>query len=648
MKHTRKAMKRLAFLLALACAAGLLAPVGQAGTAPAAADAPDTASLKILTGDNIAGLAQIAQIGKGEPHAALWSPDGETVALATGTGVQLFDGRTLAPIALLPCGYARLPAWSADSALLAVGVSRGTKDEIQLWDVAEKRLLFTIAQDRTVSALWINQEKKELIALGQQQSGKDKYGMVQHKSWLDSYQLKNGKRKSSAGFQSGDKQLMNLSLSPGGKTIFGAGLKEFGVWNLKGKLLYKAPIAAPMAAAGVSDGTLAAIVNLTRPTSVQIVHLKGKTAPFELDPGARVGRMELDATGKKLLLYTSDGYQAYDLQSHQLETSLPFREYAALGPRLSADLKRLAMIDGDKLRLVEIATGSELGVQDGFLDRAWQVAASSDRLAASKGSSWNRDVRILLWDLNSLQEIPIANPPPLKETVADLFITSDGSRLSSYARNEKAIRFWDMRDGSPEGEKGFEYALHGGCVSADGLTLAVGAAGLFEVWPLQGAAPVASVGMNSFVTCLSLSADGGRVAASDGSTVLVRDLKEGKELMGFYDEEAGSLSLSPDGGSLAVSFLGKKGYSVKLYDADTGKAGRSYPLGDEFHALGFSPDGALLGASAYDGGLVFLDARSGEHLFTLCCSVSDFAFSPDGRLVVTASSDGTVRAWGVR
>ena len=69
---------------------------------------------------------------------------------------------------------------------------------------------------------------------------------------------------------------------------------------------------------------------------------------------------------------------------------------------------------------------------------------------------------------------------------------------------------------------------------------------------------------------------------------------------------------------------------------------------DSVDGVAFSPDGRLLATASTDGTARLWDPATGEHRRTLTghtSYVSGVAFSPDGRLLATASSDGTARLW---
>ena len=71
---------------------------------------------------------------------------------------------------------------------------------------------------------------------------------------------------------------------------------------------------------------------------------------------------------------------------------------------------------------------------------------------------------------------------------------------------------------------------------------------------------------------------------------------------------------------------------------------------DGVAAVSFSPDGSLLASGSSDGTILLWDMRSRERVATLghTDGVAAVSFSPDGSLLASGSSDGTILLWDMR
>ena len=108
-----------------------------------------------------------------------------------------------------------------------------------------------------------------------------------------------------------------------------------------------------------------------------------------------------------------------------------------------------------------------------------------------------------------------------------------------------------------------------------------------------------------------------------------------------------ALAFNPDGTRLAAS----DGSAIVLWDLETRAVRRSLrghtkPL----TSLAFSPDGALLASGSLDGSAMIWDPVSGEMLFQIAneanpLEVFGVAFVGDGKTLATRSRAGSVTLW---
>jgi WD40 repeat protein/mono/diheme cytochrome c family protein len=158
------------------------------------------------------------------------------------------------------------------------------------------------------------------------------------------------------------------------------------------------------------------------------------------------------------------------------------------------------------------------------------------------------------------------------------------------------------------------------------------------------------IGHTASLWSIAFSPDGKRLL-SGGKDASVRlwDVETGRELRRFegHEDLVSCLAFAPDGKSaLSGGFDGE----VHLWDLEKGELLDDFHFGAEVkhvHAVAFAPDGqrALVCADR----LVYLiDAGSGKIEKTLrghTQSVVSAVFSSDGRSVLSASDDGTLRLW---
>lgn len=125
------------------------------------------------------------------------------------------------------------------------------------------------------------------------------------------------------------------------------------------------------------------------------------------------------------------------------------------------------------------------------------------------------------------------------------------------------------------------------------------------------------------------------------------DLRTGKRQWTDTDEQVWSLAVVPDGSAVAYQTTQQK---VALVDAQTGKFLRQFHTGDDCRAVAISPDGKLLAATSRNQ-IKLWELTTGQQVKTLAGHanwVGSLAFSPDGKHLVSGSSDHTIRIWDLQ
>lgn len=117
-----------------------------------------------------------------------------------------------------------------------------------------------------------------------------------------------------------------------------------------------------------------------------------------------------------------------------------------------------------------------------------------------------------------------------------------------------------------------------------------------------------------------------------------------------------SLAFSPDGKTLAC---GDVYHSIKLWDVDTQAMRSTYKAPVSFSSLSFLPNGKLLASGCHDGSIYYwnvtknqegLLGKVGQYFPKLRLKkhnwdVTALTFSPNGKILITGSEDGTIRSW---
>ena len=234
--------------------------------------------------------------------------------------------------------------------------------------------------------------------------------------------------------------------------------------------------------------------------------------------------------------------------------------------------------------------------------------------------------------INTLQTLQSRNEDT--QAIYSLAFSSDGKTLVSGS-DDGLVVLWDVRVHDDK-QLPFDDPLARFFVGGDGgVTVAT----------------LSSLGLLAAATCQPPLEE--PYCLDDGvAEVYLWDIATGDKVGQFASGHAGSigdLAFSPNGQILAVA--GGNDHTIRLFDVTTGRQiGR--PISSSSMVLDFSPNGRYLAFSGKtEGHVILLDIENqtpvGE-FSGLEGSITDVVFSPDGKLLAAAESNGAIRIWEIK
>ncbi|RKU06972.1 hypothetical protein C6501_18080 [Candidatus Poribacteria bacterium] len=250
----------------------------------------------------------------------------------------------------------------------------------------------------------------------------------------------------------------------------------------------------------------------------------------------------------------------------------------------------------------------------------------------------------------------------------------DGTTLAShYWRN--TVLLWDVATGELKATLAGNWGNRIGSIafSPDGRILASSSYSEIDLWDAAtGKQKTTLMGEGSF-NQLMFSPNGQILATINISGIKLWDINtknfQDPELrctITGYTPRVHSIAFSPDGKTLASGYERE---NIRLWDVSSGNVkqvftGHPYQL--SVQSVAFSPNGKTLASlsistqsSDSKAEILLWDVDTGKYRMTLkghgkdigegsSCHSSSVAFSPDGKTLVSGSSDGTVRLWNIK
>ncbi|KAL4865206.1 hypothetical protein BDV12DRAFT_200398 [Aspergillus spectabilis] len=357
-----------------------------------------------------------------------------------------------------------------------------------------------------------------------------------------------------------------------------------------------------------------------------------------------------------------------DTATGALQKILTDDQDSILALAFSPDSRQLVSGSWDfTVRLWDTTTGDLQKRLVGHNNRVWAVAFSPDGRLIASGSD---DNTVKLWDATTgdLQET-LASPP-----VRCVAFSSDSKQIAAGLVNG-ITGIWDAAGSFEKGLARHSEAVRSVAFSRDGKQIVTGSKDTtIKRWDITLAAFREAVGHSDSVATVAFSPDGKLIASgSDDNTVKVWDAATGDLLKTFrgHATTVNTVVFSPDNRLIAsCSFEALKLWdaatgnneAIRLWDTAAGDLQKS-PKNEEesFTSVAFSPDSKQIASGHWRGIIKLWDTATGDLQKTLAGHTSKFetltglplrltevttlTYSPNGKLIASASADETIKLW---
>jgi WD40 repeat protein len=284
----------------------------------------------------------------------------------------------------------------------------------------------------------------------------------------------------------------------------------------------------------------------------------------------------------------------------------------------------------------------------GHTSTVWSVAFFPDSRRLVTASE---DGSIRMWDVITATQLKEVSGS--QGSVSDIAVSPDGTLIAACIDSEESsvVKIWDavtlkLLHTLAGHEKGIFVIVF----SPDGRLLASGARDKsIKLWNVRTGQLVRTLeGHTDAVTSLAFTPNGKwlfTASAEDDKTIKLWEVGSGKLLrtQTGHEEWVTALAISPDGATLVS---GGRDKNIILWDVKTGAKQSTLKQSGMIFELEFSHDGKTL--VQVGDGLQIYDTRTWTMMGALeghDGQISDVKFSPNGKLLVTASYDNTVNIW---
>ena len=650
-----------------------------------------------------------ARLSKGRINDINFSPDRTQIAVASATGVWIYDARTGAEIQLLTDHTMEtgILAFSLDSRTLATG----SGERILLWDISSGKLLKSFnGYDGGLKSLKFFEDGKTLLC-------------VYHDGTACLWDVTSGIKKElrAASIRGPGGALRSfLGNSPFTADLYLDKNNSNGMWALgydDGKIrLDSVTSGRHLRTLQVSDEPIMQLVFSPDGTLLVAEPMNGPLNLWDVTTGESVNILTNPKT-RSILSFSKDSktlvcqawtgeIKFWDVATKTFHTTLGNKLDTSIHVlAFSPDFKTLIGANQDGIiRIWDVNTGNEMAsFSTGHTDGPGKLVFSPDSSILVNGHGKT----ILLWDTHNF--IQTSKRIDTDTWISTLAFSSEGRTVISSGRFsfKKQVRetstkestlgslsIWDTRNwnklsdfpveshtmlpgqmptytsnismGGPLvfSQNGYMLAkvlndpnrkdpeLMRGMVDDDNVLNEQRSTedNLFSIllWEVpDGKLHFSLKGHTDYINALAFTSNGKMLASgSDDGTIRLWDASTGTEMLNLSSEKTQTLAFSANRKMLAS---GSKDGKIHLWDITTGKQLSPLKGQKEYcSVLAFSIDSKMLANGTINGTIHLWDIATGNKLSTLkghTYWVNSLTFSSDGKTLASGSSDGAIFLW---
>lgn len=384
-------------------------------------------------------------------------------------------------------------------------------------------------------------------------------------------------------------------------------------------------------------------------------------ALWRVDDGERISALRhhqqpvrlMGAAAHDHLIATGGGdtfIALWDAQTGQMRHILDDQVAPGLQIAFSRDGQRVAALDTNEIIHVwNVRDGRRLEFYQIYHNGIQSVAYSADGQCVVAAG---RDPTVQIWDVSD-PTAPHAGAQLQGHAhrINSAVLNLEGDTVASGDQGGE-LWLWNLRSGMNRKLPAQQGSIMALAFDPAGRILAsAGANGTIQLWDVVAARPHHLLHGHTNVVVACTVSPNGRLLASGGvdRTVRLWDMESGVLLhtMRDHTNTIQALCFLPDGRLVSCSY----DQTIRIWDSERGQLLTTWSSPDTAYlSLAAHPDGVVLAAGSFRHLIHLFEIATGRLLSELAGhsrTVEAVSFSPDGRLLVSASHDETMRFWDV-